>query len=285
MLICYKRQVTSVILKRFDPDGFCKAIQTHRVAFTTVVPPILVLLANPATSKKYDLSSLKTVISGAAPLGVELTLRVLKAVPHLRIMQGYGLTETSPTCTITPLDADESAYGSIGALLSNVEARLVDESEVDVKKGERGELWIRGGNVMKGYWRNPTATANSITPDGWFKTGDVAMIDPKGLFFIVDRLKELIKFKGFQVPPAELEAKLLSNELVADVGVIGVWDEERATEVPRAYVVPTGGLDGMAEAKRKEVERGIEKWLDGQVSDHKRLRGGKSDWARADATR
>lgn len=113
-------------------------------------------------------------------------------------MQGYGLTETSPTCTITPHSAGPSAYGSIGALLSNVEARLVDEDDKDVPVGERGELWIRGGNVMKGYWRNPEATKGCMAEGGWFKTGDVAMIDKEGLFFIVDRLKELIKVRSYR---------------------------------------------------------------------------------------
>ncbi|KAL7413952.1 hypothetical protein BDY24DRAFT_414651 [Mrakia frigida] len=278
LLVCFKLQITQVILKKFTPDDFGSAIERHKIFFSTVVPPMMVLLSQGAISKKYDLSSLKTVMSGAAPLGPELTRKVLKAVPHLKIMQGYGLTETSPTVTITRVDVPESSYGSIGVLLPNVQARLVDDDEKDVPVGkeERGELWIRGTNVMKGYWRRSQATKESITSDGWFKTGDVAILKANGDFYIVDRKKELIKYKGFQVPPAELEAKLLDHPLVADVGVIGVWDEERATEVPRAYVVPAGGLESVKGGKegRQKIEHELERWLAERVSDSKRLRGG-----------
>ncbi|KAL7413946.1 hypothetical protein BDY24DRAFT_414645 [Mrakia frigida] len=278
ILTCLKLQVLQVFLKKFSPEMFGAAIALHQVYFSAVVPPMLVSLSQGNISKKHNLSSLKAVVCGAAPLGPELTNKVLKAIPHLKILQTYGLTETSPFCTVTPVNATEQDYGSIGLLLPNLQARLVDDDEKDVVKGEeeRGELWIRGTNVMKGYWRNPRATRESITFDGWFKTGDIAIVNARGFFYIVDRKKELIKYKGFQVPPAELEAKLLAHELVADVGVIGVWDEERATEVPRAYVVPTGGYNSIKGGKegRQKLEHDLERWIATQVSDYKRLRGG-----------
>lgn len=141
--------------------------------------------------------------------------------------------------------------------------------ETEVPVGQTGELWIKGPNIFLGYLNNPEGTKNAITEDGYFKTGDVGHQDKDGNFYITDRVKELIKYKGFQVPPAELEGLLLGNDEIDDVAVIGIYEESQATEVPRAYVVPKKGVKG-----DKETEQRIVAWLAKKVANHKRLRGG-----------
>jgi acyl-CoA synthetase (AMP-forming)/AMP-acid ligase II len=179
-------------------------------------------------------------MSGAAPLGPELSDAVENRTGATTI-QGYGLTETSPVTHCIPDTGGRS--GSIGPPLPNTECRIVDpESGEDVASGERGELWIRGPQVMKGYLNNADATAATVDDDGWLHSGDIAVVDEVGEFEIVDRLKELIKYKGFQVPPAELEALLINHPQVQDVAVIGVADEE-AGELPKAFIVPGEELD------------------------------------------
>jgi len=219
--------------------------------------------------------------SGAAPLGDSLVKKVLARCAEVgntqvQLTQGYGLTETSPTTHWLPLGETVRKMGTIGVLLPNLQARLVDDDENDIKPSpeNRGELWIRGPSVMKGYLNNPKATKNSITPDGWFKTGDIAIVDDEGFFSIVDRKKELIKYKGFQVPPADLEAVLLSNEDILDAAVIGVDSVSEATELPRAYIVPRNGellKDSKAAAA---FGKEIREWIKTKVANHKFLRGG-----------
>lgn len=145
----------------------------------------------------------------------------------------------------------------------------MSEDGVEVKKGEQGELWIKGPHVFVGYHNNESATKSSITPDDFFKTGDIGYEDSDGNMYITDRVKELIKYKGFQVAPAELEGVLMGMELVNDVAVIGIRDETQATEVPLAFVVPAKGVE-----KSKENQEVIVKWLSEKVAGHKRLRGG-----------
>ena len=157
----------------------------------------------------------------------------------------------------------------MGGLLPNQTAKYMSPEETEVPAGQTGELWIKGPNIFKGYLNNPEGTANALTADGYFKTGDVGHQDASGNFYITDRVKELIKYKGFQVPPAELEGILISYEKIDDVAVVGVYDEAQATEVPRAYVVPAKGVEGS-----KETEREIMEWLQAKVASHKRLRGG-----------
>lgn len=147
-------------------------------------------------------------------------------------------------------------------------AKYISAEGKELGPGETGELWLSGPNVFKGYWKNEDATKESITEDGYFKTGDVGYQDKHSNFYITDRVKELIKYKGFQVPPAELEGKLMDHADIDDVAVIGVNDDEQHTEVPRAYVVAANGKNGEEDAKA------IVKWLEGKVASHKRLRGG-----------
>lgn len=264
-----------VVVPKFDLDIFCAAVEKFKCNIAYVVPPILVLLAKDPRAKKYDISSLQWVLSGAAPLGSELSREVEAKYKHLKITQGWGLSETSPTATyVSPHDYNKY-MGSCGRLVAGLEGRLVDEEGNDVgheqgKDGKPGEFWVRGPTVMKGYLNNKEATDDCITSDGWFKTGDVAIMKDN-YFWIVDRKKELIKYKGFQVPPAELESLLLSHPKVADVAVIGIEDKEQATELPRAYVVL--GHDAKSE-DAKTVAKEIIDWTAKKVASHKRLRGG-----------
>ena len=232
---------TIVTLPRFELEQFLSTIQTHRITYANVVPPIVLALAKHPMIDQFDLSSLRSVFSGAAPLGADLAGACARRL-DTRVRQGYGLTETSPVTHFHPDGGDIEELASIGPLVANTEARIVDTvSGEDAAAGERGELWLRGPQVMKGYLNKPEATAMCMTSDGWFKTGDVAIVDEKGWFRIVDRVKELIKYKGLQVAPAELEAVLLSHPAVADAAVIPIADAD-AGEIPKAFVVTRGAL-------------------------------------------
>jgi acyl-CoA synthetase (AMP-forming)/AMP-acid ligase II len=230
---------TVVTMPRFDLEGFLRTIHDHRVTRAYVVPPIALALAKHPLVDRFDLSSLELVFSGAAPLGEELERACAERL-GCRVAQGYGMTESSPVSHSIPHPGGKVKPGSIGPVLPNMQCRIVDvDTGEDAAPGERGELWMRGPNVMAGYLNNEEATRATVDEDGWLHTGDVAIVDDDGYFAIVDRVKELIKFKGFQVPPAELEALLITHPQVADVAVIGVEDEE-AGEIPKAFVVLAG---------------------------------------------
>lgn len=267
----------SVVMAGFDPDGFCAAIARYRVTVGFVVPPMLVVFARHPAIQKHDLTSLKILFSGAAPLGAELVSTVMKRMKGIgadvSIPQGYGLTETSPTVFLLPVTDASSRIGAAGVLLPNLEVKLVSEAkgEAHTDIPGAGEVWVRGPTIMKGYLNNPTATAEAITPDGWFKTGDIGVRDKDGFFTIVDRRKELIKYKGFQVAPAELESVLLQHPEVADVAVIGIESKEEATELPRAYITPSRPLSSQ---EASSFALGVQDWVSQRVAPHKRLRGG-----------
>ena len=232
---------TIVSMPRFELETFLKVLQDQRVTYANIVPPILLALAKHPVVANYDLSALHTLFSGAAPLGAELATAVEKRL-GTKVRQGYGLTETSPVTHFHPLEGEPVIPSSVGPAIPNTTCRLVDPmTEQDVPIGERGELWIHGPQVMKGYFNKPEATAACLGADGWFRTGDVAVVDENGWFSIVDRVKELIKYKGLQVAPAELEAVLLSNPAIADAAVIPVPDDE-CGEVPKAFVVARSTL-------------------------------------------
>ncbi len=253
---------TIVTMPRFDLDQFLELIESHKVTRGYVVPPIALALAKHPAVDDRDLSSMRTIMCGAAPLGADLAQAVTDRL-GCNITQGYGMTETSPVTHSVGNDPAKNKAGSIGPPLAATECRLVDpESGQDVGFGERGELWIRGPQVMKGYLNNPEATAHTIDPDGWLHTGDIGVVEDDGFFAIVDRLKELIKYKGYQVAPAELEALVITHPSVSDVAVIGIDDEE-AGELPKAFIVPTG-----ADFDADELME----WVSGQVSPQKRIR-------------
>jgi acyl-CoA synthetase (AMP-forming)/AMP-acid ligase II len=252
---------TIVTMPRFDLGEFLELLQRHEVTRAYVVPPIALALGKHPAVDDFDLSSMRTIMSGAAPLGGDLAEQVAERI-ECRVVQGYGLTETSPVTHLLRPDG-ENRPGSIGRPLPGTECRLVHpETGEDVGEGERGELWIRGPQVMAGYLGNDEATRATIDEEGWLHTGDVAVVDADSFFTIVDRLKELIKYKGYQVAPAELEALILTHPQVADVAVIGVPDEE-AGELPKAFVVPAGDeFDGEE----------LCDWVAGQVAPQKRIR-------------
>ena len=234
-----RRGARIVTLPRFDLAQFLAAIEEHRITALYAAPPIVLALAKHPLVDDYDLSSLRFVTSGAAPLAADLQAAAQGRI-GCRVQQGYGLTEASPVTHHAHQD-DENVHGTIGTLLPNTEARLVDaESGLDAEPGRPGEIWVRGPQVMLGYLGNREATASTLGDDGWLRTGDIATVDDSGLFRVVDRLKELIKYKGYQVPPAELEGILLTHPQIADACVVPVRDEE-AGEVPKAFVVARAG--------------------------------------------
>lgn len=256
-----------VVMPKFDLEGFCKLIQDYRITFAYVVPPVVLQLSKHPIVDKYDLSSLRMMNCGAAPLTREL-VEAEYARLKIPIKQGYGLSETSPTTHMQPWEEWRTKMGAAGVLLANQTAKFMSAEEKEVPVGEVGELWIKGPNIFKGYLNNAEGTKNALTEDGYFKTGDVGYQDSDGSFYITDRVKELIKYKGFQVPPAELEGLLASHPEVNDVAVIGIYEESQATEVPRAYVVAKSrkGDEKMADE--------IMAWTRERVANHKRLRGG-----------
>nr|WP_203599759.1 4-coumarate--CoA ligase family protein [Streptomyces sp. SID10853] len=233
---------TVVVLPRFELGQFLAAIEEHRVNGLYVAPPIVLALAKHPSVDRYDLSSLEYIVSAAAPLDASLAAACSARLGLPPVRQAYGMTELSPGTHVVPLDARNPPPGAVGKLFPGTEMRILslDEPARDLGVGEEGEVAIRGPQVMKGYLGRPEATAAMIDRDGWVHTGDVGRVDEEGWLFIVDRVKELIKYKGFQVAPAELEALLLTHPGVADAAVIGVYDGD-GNEVPKAFAVRQAG--------------------------------------------
>ncbi|KAI1815459.1 acetyl-CoA synthetase-like protein [Poronia punctata] len=255
-------------MQRFDFPKFCEYVKKYKVTTMFTVPPIFLLIAKSPLVKDH-LDTWDEAISGAAPMGQDLQIEAGKKIGkgRTKLRQTWGLSETTGSITVTPIEHVQTApAGSVGSLVASCYARLVDEQGKDVEPGKgkakAGEIWVKGPVVTKGYWKNEKANEDSFV-DGWFCTGDIAVFQD-GYFFIVDRKKELIKYKGNQVAPAELEAILLSHPKILDAAVIGVPGE--GTEVPRAYIV----------ANQKEITgQEIIQWFSKQgLSHYKALRGG-----------
>ncbi len=228
---------TLVTLPRFDLEAVLSHIQTHKVRLLLVAPPVAIALAKHPLVDQFDLSSLQIVLSAAAPLGAEVSAACAARL-NCTVIQGYGMTEMSPLSHGVPPGKPKA--GSVGITAPNSQTRIVDPvTGADRGPGQEGEVWVRGPQVMLGYLNNPDATAKTMQGD-WLKTGDLGMVDGDGYLFIRDRLKELIKVKGFQVAPAEVEAELLGLPGIADAAVIGVPDDE-AGELPMAFVVASAG--------------------------------------------
>lgn len=274
---CYNG-ITTLVMAKFDIEALCRTVQNDKVTCIFIVPPMALLLAKHPCIDKYDLSSIRMTNSGAAPLTRETQEAVFRRC-GVRIKQGYGLSETSPVSHEQRWEDWDKKIGTIGRLQPNMESKICEvgdeaaERDADPKEvptGQVGEIYMRGPNIFRGYWHNETATKECLSEDDWFRTGDVGYVDADGDFFITDRVKELIKYKGFQVAPAELEGYLQQHELVDDVVVVGVNSEILGTEVPRGYIVRKGGM--------KAVESGDDKriidWLAARTVQYKRLRGG-----------
>ncbi|MDT5121795.1 MAG: hypothetical protein QOC96_1277 [Acidobacteriota bacterium] len=250
-----------VIMPRFELEQFLHVLQTYGVTRAHLVPPIMLALTKQPIVDGYDLSKLKLIMSGAAPLGEKLTAACCDRLKCV-IKQGYGMTESSPVTHISSEDPAETKYGSVGQCIPNTECKIVDlETGAELESGQEGEICVRGPQVMKGYLNRPEATAQTIDAEGWLHTGDIGYADEDGHFFIVDRAKELIKYKGFQVAPAELEAVLLTHPMIADAAVIPSADEE-AGEVPKAFVVLKGA------ATKQEIKE----FVAARVAPYKKIR-------------
>ncbi|KAI9248196.1 hypothetical protein BY458DRAFT_526649 [Sporodiniella umbellata] len=263
--VALHKGVSLYVMPKFDFVQFLEIVQKEKITFTIIVPPIILLLAKSPIVENYDISSLRQITCGAAPLGADIASLAKKRVPTACIKQGYGATETSACVCVQ--SSEKVTDGSSGLLLPNVEIKIVDENGSEVKAGERGELLIKGPNIMKGYIGNPQATVECLDKDGYYHSGDVVVYKDEELF-IVDRLKELIKYKAFQVPPAELEALLLKSDIIADCAVIGIYDAKQATEIPVGYIVLNPGVPAT-----NEIAESIKKYIAGNVVYYKQLRG------------
>lgn len=233
--------VTLVTMPRFDLEQFLQIVQDYKVTCLNLVPPLILALAKHPLVDNYDISSIRLISSGAAPLGSELEAACSKRV-DCGVYQGYGLTEVAGACHVNSLPVPAGKVGSVGRVVPNTYSKIIDtETGAELGINERGEVLIKGQHVMVGYLNNDEATKHCIDEDGWFHSGDIGYADEDGYFFIVDRVKELIKYKGYQVAPAELEALLVSHAAIADAAVIPSPDEE-AGEIPKAFVVLGGEI-------------------------------------------
>ncbi|XP_009359465.2 4-coumarate--CoA ligase-like 9 isoform X1 [Pyrus x bretschneideri] len=232
---------TLVLMERFEFEAMLRAVERHKISYMPVSPPLIVALAKSELAQKYDLSSLRFLGCGGAPLSKEVVDRFCERFPSMEIGQGYALTETGGGGT-RMIDSEEcSRRASVGRLAENMEAKIADpETGEALPPGKSGELWLRGPTIMKGYVGDDKATAEILDEDGWLKTGDLCYFDDEGFLYIVDRLKELIKYKAYQVPPAELEHILQSHPDVVDAAVIP-YPDENAGQIPMAYVVRKPG--------------------------------------------
>jgi acyl-CoA synthetase (AMP-forming)/AMP-acid ligase II len=256
-----------IILPKFQPKTFLDAVQNHRATYLMIVPPIMLFLADHALVKQTDFSSVRVVMSGAAPLGPATAERVRIQCKNqtISVRQAYGLTEASP---LTHCHSPGSIkIHTVGQAIQNTQFKIADaESGEALGVEQNGEVYIRGPQVMKGYYKNEKATRESIDADGWLHTGDFGHFDEDGHLCIKDRLKELIKFKGLQVAPAELEALLITHEAVEDVAVIGRYIDERVGELPTAFVV--------LKPHQTVTQEELQQFVADRVTEYKRLTGG-----------
>ncbi|KAG9185492.1 hypothetical protein G6011_08036 [Alternaria panax] len=252
-------------MPKFDFQQFLDYNAKYRITFFFTVPPIYLLIAkSPLATTQF--ASLEIAISGAAPLGKDLQHAASQKLggPECFIDQTWGLSETTGSTTIMPLGTHDDT-GSVAMLIPNMRARLVDDHGADVEPGSAGEVLVKGPVVCTGYYHNADADKEAFTHDGWFRTGDIAEFR-NGMFYVVDRKKELIKYKGLQVAPAELEAVLLSHPGILDAAVIGVQTDDGTNEVPRAYVVVGDG--------GKTSKEDVMGYVKERVAGYKQLRGG-----------
>jgi 4-coumarate--CoA ligase len=248
--LALRQRARLVTMPRFDLPEFLRIIQEHRCSYLFIAPPVAVALAKHPLVAEYDLGSVHTTLSGAAPLDGELGTRLAERL-GCRVLQGYGMTEMSPVSHLIPRESREVPVSSVGHTVPNMQCRLVDPAtgeDIPVPAegtSAPGHLLCRGPNVMLGYLNRPQETADTLDADGFLHTGDIATVRADGVVTIVDRLKELIKYNGYQIAPAELEALLLTHPGIADSAVIGTLDAD-GQEVPKAFVVRQPGADGAA---------------------------------------
>ncbi|PAV74748.1 hypothetical protein WR25_15349 [Diploscapter pachys] len=255
---------TGVVLKKFDKAIYLRTIQDFKIRTLFLVPPILLFLTKEKITDNYDLSCIRNVVSGAAPVGEDLCKEFLKKFPKAKLAQAYGMTECSMACHLPKFE--KSDVQSVGILLSTFEQKILDISTgKPLGVNQRGEIVIRSPSIMKGYLNRPEATASTLDKDGWLHTGDIGFVNERGETTIVDRVKELIKVKGLQVAPAELEDLLQAHPDIFDAAVIGIPDE-RTGEKPLAFVV--------RRENSRLMESQVQKYVEGKVSNYKWLAGG-----------
>jgi len=254
-----------VTLPKFEPERFIAALAKHRPSFLHIAPPLVAFLANHPEVTPAHLASVRDVVVAAAPFGEALANKYLAKAPHTVFKEAWGMTELSPLATVTP--SSKSKIGSCGVLVPNTWAKIVDtENGQPLGPNQLGELCIKGPQVMKGYLGNEEATRSTIKDGGWLHSGDIACYDDQNRFYIVDRLKELIKVKGFQVAPAELENLIRMHPDILDVGVVGVPDERKG-EAPFAFLVAKPG------GKVVTADQ-IHRFVSDKVTEYKHLTGG-----------
>nr|DAD19189.1 TPA_asm: hypothetical protein HUJ06_020652 [Nelumbo nucifera] len=259
VLLCSLRARAAVLLmQKFEIGALLDLIQRHRVTVAPVVPPLVLALAKNQMVENFDLSSIRIVLSGAAPLGKELEEALHSRVPQAVFGQGYGMTEAGPVLSMCLGFAKQpfpTKSGSCGTVVRNAELKVIDPATgASLPHNQPGQICIRGPQIMKGYLNDPDATASTIDVDGWLHTGDIGYVDDDEEVFIVDRVKELIKFKGFQVPPAELEALLVSHPFISDAAIVPQKDAV-AGEIPVAFVVRSNGFDLTEEAVKEFIAK------------------------------
>ncbi|KAK7347710.1 hypothetical protein VNO80_22249 [Phaseolus coccineus] len=267
VLLCSLRVGAAVlVMPKFEIASLLELVQKHKVSVAPFVPPIILAIAKTPDLERYDLSSIRMILSGAAPVGKELEDSVRAKLPHATLGQGYGMTEAGPVLSMSLAFAKEAVHvksGSCGTVVRNAEMKIVDpHTAASLHRNQAGEICIRGNQIMKGYLNDEEATKITIDKDGWLHTGDIGYMDDDDQIFIVDRLKELIKYKGFQVAPAELEAMLIVHPNISDAVVVSMKDEV-AGEVPVAFVVVSNG------SKISEDE--IKQYISKQVVFYKRI--------------
>ena len=255
------RGVTLVTMPRFDLEQFLQIVEKYKITCLNLVPPLVLALSKHPLVDNYDVSSIRLISSGAAPLGQELEQACADRL-NCQIYQGYGLTEVAGASHVNTIPVPSDKVGAVGQVVPNTYSKIIDtESGKELGINEQGEVLIKGPHVMKGYLNNEEATKHCIDEDGWFHTGDIGYADEDGYFFIVDRVKELIKYKAYQVAPAELEAILVSHEAIADAAVIPSPDEE-AGEIPKGFIVLSSEISAEA----------IMEFVAEQVAPHKKIR-------------
>ncbi|KAG2271109.1 hypothetical protein Bca52824_065664 [Brassica carinata] len=242
MLCSLRVGATILIMPKFEITLLLEQIQRCKVTVAMVVPPIVLAMVKSSETEKYDLTSVRMIKSGAAPLGKELEDTISAKFPNARLGQGYGMTEAGPVLAMSLGFAKEPfpvKSGACGTVVRNAELKIADpDTGSSLPRNSPGEICIRGHQIMKGYLNDPVATAATIDKEGWLHTGDIGFVDDDDELFIVDRLKELIKYKGFQVAPAELESLLISHSDINDVAVVAMKEDD-AGEVPVAFVETT----------------------------------------------
>ncbi|TKW18306.1 hypothetical protein SEVIR_5G422500v4 [Setaria viridis] len=255
---------TAILMERFDFGAALRAVERYRVTLLPAAPPVLVAMIKSEEARRRDLSSLLVIGIGGAPLGREVAERFAAIFPDIELVQGYGLTESSGSVAATVGPEESKAYGSVGKLSSHMEAKIVDPTTGEaLGPGQRGELWVRGPVIMKGYVGDDEATAATMDSEGWLKTGDLCYFNEDGFLYIVDRLKELIKYKGYQVPPAELEHILNSHSDIMDAAVIPYPDED-VGQLPMAFIVRKPGSN--------LTEQQVMDYVAKQVAPYKKVR-------------